>query len=352
MLYVNARFLTQPLTGVQRYGIEISLQLKELYGERIKFVAPANIIHTDIARKLNVEIVGKRSGHLWEQIDLLLFLKRYGNPLLLCLGNTAPVCYHNKIVTIHDITFIRYPDTFSTKFRWFYRTIIPLIIKTSRQIFTVSEFSKDEITQYYKLDRDRCSVAYNAVSSFFFQKKVEIPREEFFLTVSSVKENKNTLLPLSVFKKLYQQGESLSLYVIGDLKSSSFHSFDLSEYTHVPTIKFVGRVSDEELRDYYNRAKAFIFPSFYEGFGIPPLEAQSCGCPVLSSNMSCLPEVLGDSVLYFDPLSNKDLEDKLHALQEDEQLRRRCVEAGFRNCSRFSWKKSALGYKSFIDSIL
>ena len=68
--------------------------------------------------------------------------------------------------------------------------------------------------------------------------------------------------------------------------------------------------------------------------------------------MSCLPEVLGDSVLYFDPLSNKDLEDKLHALQEDEQLRRRCVEAGFRNCSRFSWKKSALGYKSFIDSIL
>ena len=75
MLYVNARFLTQPLTGVQRYGIEISLQLKELYGERIKFVAPANIIHTDIARKLNVEIVGKRSGHLWEQIDLLLFFE-------------------------------------------------------------------------------------------------------------------------------------------------------------------------------------------------------------------------------------------------------------------------------------
>jgi len=350
MLYVNARFLTQPITGVQRYGIEVSLLLKAIYGEQIEFLSPSNIIHREIAQKLHVRIVGKHTGHLWEQLDLLHYLKVRGNPLLLCLGNTAPLWYRNKIVTIHDITFIRYPKTFSSKFLLFYKTVIPIIIRTSKHIFTVSEFSKDEICEYYKLDKKKCSVAYNAVSAFFHPEEPIKPRDEFFLTVSSVKENKNTLLPLKVFKELKERGYNAVLYVIGDLHSSSFRSFDLSEYEKSNNIRFVGRVSDEKLREYYWRAKAFIFPSFYEGFGIPPLEAQACGCPVMSSNASCMPEVLGNSVLYFNPTEKNDLVAKIVSLSKNDMELYR--ERGYKNVNQYSWTKSAEKYKVVIDSFL
>lgn len=352
MFYVNARFLTQPLTGVQRYGIEISLQLKKIFGEQIRFVAPKNIIHKEIAKKLEVEVVGTHVGHLWEQFDLYLYMKKKGDLLLLCLGNTAPIWYKNKIVTLHDITFIRYPKTFSSKFLFFYKTMIPIIVKTAKHVFTVSEFSKSEIVDFYKIEKNKCSVAYNAVSSFFSQDNQLHEREVFFLTVSSVKENKNTILPLKVFKELNEEGYDIPLYVIGDLKSSSFQIFDLSEYENISNIKFIGRVSDETLRDYYRRARAFIFPSLYEGFGIPPLEAQACGCLVLSSDRSCLPEVLGDSVIYFDPLSEKELKSRILEVSKDSTCYSQYIEIGKENVRRYSWLDSALKYKKIINSFL
>ena len=167
MLVVNSRFLTQDITGVQRFAIEISLRLKDLLKDNVLFVAPSNIIQFDVAEQLNVQTIGKHTGHLWEQWDLPKWLKQNGSPLLLNLCNLAPLRYNNKISTIHDVSFVRYPQTFSKKFLIFYRLMIPRIISSSKKVFTVSEFSKQEIIDVYGTDENRIEVIYNAVNQNF-----------------------------------------------------------------------------------------------------------------------------------------------------------------------------------------
>lgn len=337
-IIVNARFLTQKVTGVQRFAIEICLRLKELMNEDIIFVTPNSIIQHDYAHKLNARTIGFNKGHLWEQIDLPKFLRSHNNPLLLCLCNTAPLLYSRKISTIHDVAFEAYPSTFNKLFCLSYRFMIPQIIRTSEHILTVSEFSKSEIIKYYGTDPNKISVVYNAASQIFRRKEnSRITDLEYFLAVSSLNYRKNFIAVLQAFELLQNSITDIDLYVIGDLNSDNFQGVDISKFRKNPQIKFLGRVSDEELVDYYNNAKAFVYPSIYEGFGIPPLEAQSCGCPVIVSDIPPLHEVVGNSGLYCNPYSIKDIEDKMIEVIDSADLKKH----GLINVARFSWDKSA-----------
>lgn len=352
MIYVNARFLTQNITGVQRYAIEISRQLKKLYCENIAFVCPSDIVSKDIAKELDAKVIGSHHGHIWEQFDLPLYLNRKESPLLLNLCNLAPILYHNKVTTLHDITFIKYPHTFSTVFVAFYRFMIPLVLRTSKHIFTVSEFSKKEIFDYYRVNINKLTVVYNAVSGCFRKLNDEkLSQKKYFMAVSSVKENKNFIYILDAFMKLTEKNPSVELFVIGDLKSKSFQTLDVSRYSNNQQIKFLGRISDEELIKYYSNATAFIFPSLYEGFGIPPLEAQACGCPAICANASCLPEIFGDSVMYCNPHDVSSLLKAMGEIISDEKKRSSLVRLGLKNIERYSWRQSAKKMQSVLEKI-
>lgn len=345
-IFVNARFLTQEITGVQRFAIEISLRLKELLGKRIVFVSPNNIIQQDYAEQLCAFSIGSHSGHLWEQFDLPNYLKSTGNPLLLCLCNTAPIFYRNKVATIHDVAFEAYPKTFSKSFLWAYKFLIPKIARSSKQIFTVSNFSKKEIIKYYGIQESKISVIYNAVSSIF--KPIEdsrLKKENYLLAVSSLNYRKNFVVVLKAFEKFQQINPNVSLFIIGDLNSDNFQGVDISKYKKNPNIKFLGRVSDEELVRYYSNARGFVYPSIYEGFGIPPLEAQSCECPVLVSDIPPLREVIGDSGIYCNPYSVEDICEGMELLLKSSVLKTK----GKENVNRFSWEKSA---KKIMSRIL
>ena len=258
MIVVNARFLTQPITGVQRFALEISRALKLLCNkDELKFFAPCNILHQEDAKNLDVEIIGSHAGHLW-------------------------------ISTLHDITYIRYPKTYSKAFRYFYRLLIPLVLKSSKHVYTVSEFSKTEISSYYRLPNQKISIVYNAVGGIFHPRSNEnLKKENYLLAVSSVKESKNFEMIVKAFEGVSKQMKNLKLFIVGDLKSGSFSSVDLNALTCNPQVKMLGRVSDSELVELYSNACAFLFPSLYEGFGIPVLEAQACGCPVIASEKKC-----------------------------------------------------------------
>lgn len=167
MLIVNSRFLTQQITGVQRFAIEISLRLKVMLKDNVIFVSPHDVIQNEIARQLGVKIIGKHTGHLWEQLELPNWLKKNGSPLLLNLCNMAPLMYKNKISTVHDVAFVRYPQSFSKRFLMVYRFMIPRIITSSKYIITVSEFSKKEIVDTYCIDNCMVKVVYNAVNEEF-----------------------------------------------------------------------------------------------------------------------------------------------------------------------------------------
>lgn len=347
MIVINARFLTQNVTGVQRFAIEISRRLRKIC-EDVVFVSPKNIVNKDVAKKLDVKIIGSHTGHIWEQVDLPLWLRKQGGPLLVCFANTAPKFYSNKIDTLHDITFKRYPQTFSWKFRWAYGLMIPMILRSSKHVITVSEFSKEEISEFYGYPKENMSVVYNAVGSQFCHIEDEtLKQEKYLFAVSSMKENKNFLFALDAFVKAQESLKGLNFYIAGDMKAASFKGIDLSKYENNPNIKILGRISDEDLIKYYSNAVAFVFPSLYEGFGIPPLEAQACGCPAICANASCLPEIFGDSVLYCDPHNVNSLVDCMKRVC-DEELRDALIEKGKINVSRYSWDESA---KKILNTI-
>lgn len=342
MIVVNSRFLSQKLTGVQRYAIELCKRLKSIYADDIIFVCPSGILHKEIANELGAKVIGTHTGHIWEQWDLPRFLRNNGSPLLVNLSNTAPVLYRNKVTTIHDITYVRYPHTYSNSFVLVYRALIPLVIKTSKHIFTVSEFSKKEISDFYHVKEEKLSVVYNAASDMFRKYEDNTLAEiTYFMAVSSVKENKNFIRILEAFKRFSTYNKDAKLFIIGDIKSKKFKTVDVSNYIDNKHVKILGRVSDEDLIKYYSNAKAFVFPSLYEGFGIPPLEAQACGCPAICAKSSCLPEVFGDSVLYCNPLDVNSIFQDMKMLVENDSLRESLIEKGYDNVSRYSWDKSA-----------
>lgn len=348
-IVINARFLTQNITGVQRFAIEISLRLKESV-ENIEFVTPSDIRQQKVFVALGAKVIGSHHGHLWEQIDLPKYLKQSGNPLLVNLANMAPLFYKNKIVTIHDVAYKIFPQTYPKTFLLFYSFVIPRLLHINRHVVTVSEFSRDEISRFYDVEKKKISVVHNAVSNIF-KPTMSDDLGRYFLAVSSMNYRKNFLYILDAFTRYQQQGGEESLFIIGDLKQKSFNEIDLSQYEDNPQIKFLGRVTDEELVGYYGRALAFIYPSFYEGFGIPPLEAQACHCPAICADASCLPEVFGDSVLYCNPYDPMSLMDKIKRIATDELLRETLIRKGIKNLQRYSWEGSAEKIKAIIDKL-
>ena len=346
LVVVNARFLTQGVTGVQRFAMEICLRLKHLLKD-VEFVTPNDVIQKDAFRELNAKIVGSHHGHLWEQLDLPKYLKSRGKPLLVNLANTAPLFYKNKIVTVHDVAYKVFPQTYPKSFLLYYNLMIPRLLNGSRHVVTVSQFSKEEICRYYHIDNNKVSVVYNAVSEHFKPLR-STGDTAYFLAVSSMNYRKNFIYILDAFCKYQEMGGKESLYIIGDLKNASFKEIDLCKYSSNPKIKFLGRVSDEELIKFYSNAVAFVYPSLYEGFGIPPLEAQACGCPAICAQASCLPEVFGDSVLYCNPYDSDSLVCAFKKIVSDKDLRKSLCEKGNINTGKYSWEKSAKKLRDII----
>lgn len=327
------------MTGVQRFAEEISLQIEYMRDDVILLVPDVKAIKKQsLLKRFNIEEVPGLNGHLWEQITLPLYLLRRKSPLLINLGNTAPVFYSHQVVTHHDITYLKYPKSFPFSFRLLYRIISPLMIRNSKQVVTVSQFSRSEISSQYRCQEEKIKIIYNAVSDLFEPTKEvtsEPDKERYLLAVSSTNYHKNFHGLIDAFS---DANLDIDLKIIGD-SADVFSTLDLKR--NHPRIHFVGRVNDDELVKLYQHATAFVFPSFYEGFGIPPLEAQACGCPVISSNTASMPEVLGESVLYFNPESKREIINALSLIVSDVELRAQLVEKGFKNKERFSWGESA-----------
>lgn len=332
--------MTQKITGVQRFAYELSIRLKERCGENVVFLAPQNVIQHEMAKRLGAKCIGKHTGYFWEQIELPLYLLRHGSPKLINFCSVAPLLYGNNYVAVHDITWVRYPETYSKTFCYVYNFLIPHLCKRAKGIITVSEFSKHEISSYYKIPESKFTVICNAVSAMFHPIQDEkLWNENYFLAVSSVKANKNFVSVLMAFEIVLRSNPEVRLYIVGDCNDKNFQTINIDQYKNNPSIKFLGRVSDEKLVKYYSNAQGFVFPSLYEGFGIPVLEAQACGCPVLASDIPPLKEVLNDSALFCNPNSLEDIVRQMNRLMERGKKLR---GPGYENVKRFSWNDSVM----------
>lgn len=336
MIYINARFLSQRITGVQRFAIELSIRLIQSK-LNVVFVAPYNVINHDLARELGVVIIGKNTGHIWEQFDLPIYLRSKNKPLLVSFCNTAPLFYSNSIVTIHDLAFLENPKWFSKGFYLAYKILIPIIARKSKSIITVSNFSKNEIVRKLKINPDKINLVYNAVSSQFICEESQEVKQGYVLFVGSLDPRKNMLQLLKAFELL---PSGLVLKVVGGA-SDSFSSFIKQQRIPSDNIVFTGYVSDLELRELYRRASCFVYPSLYEGFGIPPLEAQAAGVPILVSDIPVFYEIFKNSALYCNPQSAESIANGIQRIiGMEKDMKFDFINRGFSNVAEYSWDRS------------
>ena len=302
MVVINGKFFSQKVTGVQRYAREILKELDKLLTPDSDYVVLVDKYAVDIPayRNIKVKQSGHFSGNVWEQLSLPLYVLKHG-AVCVNLCNMAPILTPH-VVVIHDVSYKVNKQFFSKKFTAWYNFVFSLIIRRITQIITVSQFSRDEICRAYRHDFENITVTYNGWQHFSdipYDKnalgKYGLDKKGFYFAMSSMAPNKNfkwiaenaVLNPETV----YAVSGSVNKKVFGD-------GLDFE----VPSnLKFLGYISDSEARTLMEECRAFIFPTFYEGFGIPPLEALSAGAKAVVSDSSCMREIFGDHVYYIDP---------------------------------------------------
>lgn len=335
---INGRFLTQRISGVQRFAIEIVRSLHEQQNEILILCPP------DISAKTqnefmdwNIQVIGTQKGHLWEQVDLPRYLLKNGRPILLNLCNTGPLFYPNQIVTVHDVCFAKHKEWYSSSFRLFYNFLVPKLLKKAWAVLTVSEFSKNEIHAFFKVPRTKIHVIPNAISPIFLHAYSLGEKEKIILTVGSIDPRKNQRVLIEAFEKLNLN--DWTLYLVGAEHQAFSGSHTAT--VHSPNIRWTGYLNDEELISLFRRAYCFVYPSLYEGFGIPPLEAMAVGCPTLVSDIPALRETCGNASQFFDPMNPEELAVKLKTLIENPFLAHSLVKEGKINVTKYSWNASA-----------
>jgi len=337
-LLFDARVLThKTYTGIENYTKYI---LKYLSSEvELKKAYPST--------------ESKYLAHLWSHF-LLPFID---GDFLFCPANIAPVFVpKNKklVITLHDLAFLTYPKTVSKFFYIYYAFLIPFNIRRADAIITISKASKEEILRQFPNAKHKIDVIPLGIDSKY-QILDNVVKKKQLLYVGSINERKNLIGVIEAFEKLPVEF-GFNLVIVGNFSNL----FSLSQkiqkvINRAKTNKhiiFKQGLDDEALIYEYNVSTVFIFPSFYEGFGLPPLEAMACGTAVITSNISSMPEVCADAATYVDPYNIADMTNKMKILIEDKTLRKQMVKKGLERVKDFTWEKSAQAHLKVFNKVL
>ncbi|MEM5813219.1 MAG: glycosyltransferase family 1 protein [Candidatus Aenigmatarchaeota archaeon] len=350
MVIINGKFFSQSFSGVQRYSKEIAIRLVE--SEDFLIVAPSCIGRNELEDKHKLIRYGRLNGSLWEQIELPLYLYKKKD-YLLNLGNTAPLLYHNNIITNHGLAWKFFPEAFSRKFLLWYNFIIPKLLMQSKLIITVSESAKAELIEIFKIPEDKIEVIYPGVSEYFFnsESKIDNMNKKYILYVGNIQIYKNLNTLIKAFHLTLEINNDLDLLIIGhspNIFKRKFFIFNNNNEITLQKIKLLGFKQDNELVTYYKHAFCLVMPSLYESFGLPVLEAFACRCPVVASRLPAIQEFAKDAVLYFDPKDPIDLAAKIIELLNNPELRLRLINRGFEIAKKFTWENSVAKLKEIL----
>ncbi|MFO1114052.1 MAG: glycosyltransferase family 1 protein [Beijerinckiaceae bacterium] len=338
-LAVNARVTAFSMGGQQRVTAEILKRLGE-----VEAIAPSRPL-------------GGAAGHAWEQFVLPM---RSAGRLLWSPSATGPVVKRDQVVTLHDVAFLDCPQFFSANFARFYRAILPPLLKRAARVVTVSEFSRARIAEWYGLDASRVEVIGNGVSAQFRRytlEEIEATRaaldlpQRYFLLQATSDRRKNLARALEAWSlALPRLPDDLTLVVSGNLARS--HVFgEMGPVGDTPRAKLIGYVADEHMGPLLAGAEAFLFPTLYEGFGLPIIEALACGAPVLTSAATATQEVAGDAALLVDPNSAQDIASGIVRLASDAELRAALQRAGEDRARIYSWDDAAARYAALFRDL-
>ena len=264
-----------------------------------------------------------------------------------------PLLRCRSVVTIHDCIHLMFPEYLPNRLAYYYaKGSMWTASRKSDRILTVSEASKKDILRFFNVAPEKVEVIYNAIDERFLApanpERMELVRQRyqldhpFVLYVGNIKPHKNIERLIDAFGRARTQGpDNLKLIIIGD-EISKYPALRQSVHRHKldKHVRFLGFQPMETLAAFYRLARAFVFPSLYEGFGLPPLEAMACGTPVVTSNVSSLPEIAGGAALLVDPYDEEAIANAIVRAVTDETLRAELIEKGVQRAHTFSWTHS------------
>ncbi|MFA5754599.1 MAG: glycosyltransferase family 1 protein [Patescibacteria group bacterium] len=376
---IDARFYGPIGKGLGRYTQEVVDNIMKITSASesagfnyVVFLSPENFDEfNDESGQVKKVKLPCRWYSLKEQLVMPFYLWREKLDLIHFPHFNVPILTPGRfVVTIHDLILTHFPTLRATTrsrlvYRlkdWSYRLVIFCALKRARQVITVSDFTKQDIVNKFKIPAAKITVTYEGVAnlnkgrdSLFIAKldnqeilqRYHIPGN-FLLYVGNAYPHKNLDQLLRVFGRLRASHPDLRLVLVG--KSDYFYeqvkkiasSLNLwQEHNLNSPVIFAGYVPDAQLEILYTEAKAYVFPSLYEGFGLPPLEAMANGCPVVSSNRASLPEILGEAADYFDPENEGDMLDKISRILKDEPWREELKRRGARQAKKYNWWECA-----------
>lgn len=375
---IDARFYGPIGKGLGRYTQEIVdnvIKISESRNDNIKYViflSSDNFLGFECSNKNVKKICLNIGWYSWkEQIIFPFYIWKERVDLMHFPHFNVPILTPTKfVVTIHDLILTHFPTMRATTLgpvlyklkNIAYHLVIKTAIKRAKYIVTVSNFTKNDIIDKFKVNNSKIKVIYEGIANLamgrdnLFTKSLdqkEVLHEfhinhDYLLYVGNAYPHKNLEILIRVFSKLLERNKNLRLILVG--KHDYFYnrimnyarSLNLWQEGNInnPVI-FTGYVSDIQLDILYKNAKAYIFPSLYEGFGLPPLEAIARGCLVLSSNRSSLPEILGAGAIYFDPENEENLLEKIENVLDNEELKRRVLLEGKQLIKKYNWWECA-----------
>lgn len=339
---VNGKWTSQPVTGTQRYAGEISRRLPGLLVARMTLHIPQDGHVPDWLPPMVSVRRSRLRGTLFEQVALPWAAR---HDVLVSLGGPAPVAARRQVATMHDATPFRFPHTYSRIFAAWYRFMYRTLVRRALQVITVSEFSAGELADVLHVDRGRFVVAGNGSEHIDHltsrRPALEGLDGDFVLCIGTFARHKQLAPTLTAL-----EGAGIHSVVVGAAGGGRVFRDEERRGWSMATI--AGRLEDGEIAWLYEHAACLVFPSSYEGFGVPIVEAQRKGCPVVAVRAASIPEVAGEGALLVDDVLAIPAAVRL---ARDPGRRRALVDAGRANADRHTWDESAQRVAALINSI-
>ena len=347
-LMINGRFLGRRATGVDRFAFETIRALDQLIesrdprvaGLRTEIIVPeALAAMPNPFRHVALRASGKGGGLRWEQLALPQAAR---GRLLLNLCNSGPLMYRRQITVLHDAAPARVPDSYSRSFVAWYRLMAPRLGRISRRVITVSEFSRRELCDAYRIPADKIGVVSESGEHMLRVQQDggattnSFNERPFVLAVGSLNRHKNFQLVAEAARLIRDAQFDIVVVGGGDARVYGTGPDALPGF-----VKHLGYVTDGELAALYRRAACFVYPSRYEGFGLPPVEALALGCPVIASRLPAVQEACSDAVLYTSPDDPAELAGLLERITSDAALRDSLRERGRARTAELTWQATA-----------